>query len=182
MSAPDFSKSKMPPWNFSPEFIAEHPELHHYTDRFGLEGIWNSGTLWATHFSNLSDSKETQILREPLEFLLLESYKKIVEKKMRTSSQFRRYVANGGGSTTIAHDAIKNFVDALYEIAFLSADGGMSEPYITSFCSHSKDNQYEQDNGILSQWRGYGGSGKFSLVFDTALLEHLLQKEWYAQH
>jgi hypothetical protein len=38
--------------------------------------------------------------------------------------------------------------------------------------------KYEQKNGLLSQWRGYGTNGAFALVFDTARLEAIMKKEF----
>jgi hypothetical protein len=35
-------------------------------------------------------------------------------------------------------------------------------------------------NGLLSQWRGYGGHGSYALVFDTHQLDELLSLEWRA--
>ncbi len=58
----------------------------------------------------------------------------------------------------------------------------LAEPYICSFCNHAGDNEYERNNGLLSQWRGYGGEGRFALVFDTSGLDRLLSCEWYAQY
>src|SRR5205807_4492915 len=38
---------------------------------------------------------------------------------------------------------------------------------------------YESQNGLLSQWRAYGGrNGRFCLVFDTGKMIPLLRKEW----
>src|SRR5215472_2070456 len=40
--------------------------------------------------------------------------------------------------------------------------------------------EYERDNGLLSQWRGYGGENRFCIVFDSAALNKLLQAEYRA--
>ena len=48
--------------------------------------------------------------------------------------------------------------------------------YITSFCGESKD-EYINENGLLSQWRGYGSGGGFALVFKTLDLEEMLVEE-----
>jgi hypothetical protein len=53
----------------------------------------------------------------------------------------------------------------------------LSNPYILSFCDHSGDTGYERDNGLLSQWRGYGEGGGFCLVFNTAKLFDLVVDE-----
>jgi hypothetical protein len=35
---------------------------------------------------------------------------------------------------------------------------------------------------LLSQWRGYGGIGRYALVFDTRQLDDLLELEWQAHY
>ncbi|MCK5121132.1 MAG: DUF2971 domain-containing protein, partial [Methylococcales bacterium] len=47
----------------------------------------------------------------------------------------------------------------------------------TSFCGEHPTNEYVNNNGLLSQWRGYGGSGGFAVVFNAKELEALLQLE-----
>ena len=49
-----------------PNVSEEYPELHHYTDWNGLEGIFTSRTLWATLFSQFNDYTETTHLEELL--------------------------------------------------------------------------------------------------------------------
>jgi hypothetical protein len=44
-------------------------------------------------------------------------------------------------------------------------------------CSHADDQEYERDNGLLSQWRGYGRQGGYCLVFDTAAIRKLISQE-----
>jgi hypothetical protein len=51
----------------SVEFQAAHPELHHYTNAGGLEGIIKSNTIRATHFCDLNDSSEVTHLRASFE-------------------------------------------------------------------------------------------------------------------
>src|SRR2546428_410693 len=46
--------------------LSEHPELHHYTTHSGLKGIYETDTLWATHFSLLNDATEVVHLQAPL--------------------------------------------------------------------------------------------------------------------
>jgi hypothetical protein len=47
--------------------------------------------------------------------------------------------------------------------------------YVTCFCGES-DDEYVNQNGLLSQWRGYGDGG-FAIVFDTRGIEELLDIE-----
>jgi hypothetical protein len=44
----------------------DHPELFHYTGPDVLKHIVRYNTIWATHFRDLSDSKEITVLKEPL--------------------------------------------------------------------------------------------------------------------
>jgi hypothetical protein len=46
----------------------------------------------------------------------------------------------------------------------------LAETYITSLCSHYPDHAYEVKNGLLSQWRAYGGAERYCIVFDTEKL------------
>ena len=79
----------------------------------------------------------------------------------------------------VARNAATEFVDTLYKVTYEGAGSiPFSSPFITSFCSHSADQSYEQENGLLSQWRGYGGDGGYCIVFDTAALGALLGKEF----
>jgi hypothetical protein len=68
-------KRALPAWRADEPLIKHHPELHHYTTRSGLEGIWKTNSLWATHFSNLSDSSEIVLLKTPLEEALSTLFK-----------------------------------------------------------------------------------------------------------
>ena len=110
MSNPDFSKSKIPPYEFPSKLVDDHPELHHYTDRKGLTGIWQSNSLWATHFSNLTDSLEIKVLRKPLADLLTNEYRKFVVQQMIQSLKYRRKVNKSGGSLAFARRKSEKFV------------------------------------------------------------------------
>lgn len=182
MSAPSFLKSKIPQWNISPEFIAEHPELHHYTDQGGLQGIWNSQQLRAKHFSHLNDKLEIRALMKPLESLLIGKHRPIHLRKMRTSFKYRQVIDQRGGSAFSIEKEIKNFVSANFDASFFENDIVIAKPFFTSFCSHARSAPYTQQNGLLSQWRGYGGIGKFALVFDTNGLVDLLSREWRSHY
>ena len=50
--------------------VTKYPELHHYTNWSGLEGIWNSGVLFATRYDQLNDVEEIHHFRSLLSSLL----------------------------------------------------------------------------------------------------------------
>lgn len=173
----------MPPWTHDAALVAAHPELHHYTNRAGFQGIWSSQTLWATHFANLQDSAEIVLARSLMVDALVATCRKVILDRQKKSFAVKRRAAREGGLDNSARKLAHAVVDAHYEVSF-SRIGRvpLAEPYICSFCSHSADQDYERTNGLLSQWRGYGRSGRFCLVFDTAKLDEMLATEWTSHY
>jgi hypothetical protein len=171
-------KHDLPSWTVDESLIKCHPEVHHYTTRSGLEGICKTNSLWAIHFSNLSDSSEIVLLKKPLETALATLFKPQIIERQRESFSVRRHVAKKGGLEFVACELAQRFVEANYVTAFTGGKlSPFTEPFICSFCSHANDHSYEQKNGLLSQWRGYG---RYALVFDTRQLDALLEREWRA--
>jgi len=163
------------------DFPLSHSELHHYADFAGLEGIFKNQTLWASNYQQLNDTKETAILEVPLIEALTKRFRPLVEAKQRTIPQVRKAVEECGGdlnkiSADLASDLVKSFYDTV------ARGTAPLDYYVTCFCTHAKDD-YARENGLLSQWRGYGGpDGGFCIVFDSAALIPLLQKEFEAHY
>lgn len=162
----------------TPEILSAHPELHHYTNYGGLEGITQNNTLWATHFTELNDASEITLLKEPLKAAITAHFREILRTRQRERLSIKRQVEKFGGlfkaSEFVAHD----FVNIMYKSTFHDATSTVyAEPFVASFCSHAADHAYETDNGLLSQWRGYGNDGGYCIVFDTAALARLLKQE-----
>jgi hypothetical protein len=158
-----------------PAFFSSHPELHHYTNLTGLQGIFQSNALWATHFADLNDATEIRLLKAPLEDATALRFREIIRRRKRDSVRIQnRFSKMGGllkGSRELAHDLIQT----LYNTTFINPKP-FAEPFITSPCTHAKQ-RYEQEHGLLSQWRGYGGDGGFCVVFDSQKLAELLVLE-----
>jgi Protein of unknown function (DUF2971) len=174
-------KRDMPAWRVNETLIMNHPELHHYTTRSGLEGIWKTNSLRATHFSNLSDWSEIVLLKKPLEAALAKLFKPQIIEMQRDSFRVRRIVEKEGGVDAVARELAQSSVEAHYITAITGGKTRpLAVPFISSFCSHANDHPYEQENGLLSQWRGYGGNGRYALVFDTRRLDDILALEWRA--
>lgn len=153
-----------------------HSQLYHYTDGAGLQGIVESNSLRATYFGNLSDANEIHELRAPLELELSRRLEPFVKEIRARGSRRSRVISNFGGSAAVARQLARTWANALYSTTFESKDE-LGLCCITSFCSHANDQAYEQENGLLSQWRGYGKDGGFCLVFNTAALSKLLEAE-----
>jgi hypothetical protein len=162
-----------------PQFLASHPELHHYTTLPGLEGIIRSNSLWASHFLDLNDRTEVTLFREPLLRAVIESFADVIKTKAPANLYIQQAIRVNGGIEGFAERVAKDFVEALYKVTFESTGSfSFAEPFICSFCSHANDQPYEKEHGLLSQWRGYGAGGGYCIVFDTVKLSKLLGLEF----
>jgi hypothetical protein len=161
------------------QFLASHPELHHYTTLPGLEGIIRSNSLWAFHFSDLNDRTEVTLFREPLLRAVTESFADVIKTKELASLYIQQAIRANGGIESFAERVAKDFVEGLYRVTFENTGSfSFAEPFIASFCSHASDQPYEKKHGLLSQWRGYGAGGGYCIVFDTLKLSELLGLEF----
>ncbi len=146
-----------------------YKKLYHYTTWEGLKGILQTQSLWATNYKFLNDYSELVLFRDKLVSWIypavLEGYKKLIAHKPFLKGKIQK---KGGLERIVQHDA-EVLIDSQYE-----ALG--NEIYILSFCGEP-DKQSVADNGLLSQWRGYGAGGGAVLVFDTEKLEEILAKE-----
>jgi hypothetical protein len=160
-------------------FNLAHPELHHYTSLSGLEGILRSRTLWATHFQHLNDRSEVTHLEAELTKAVAARALPILNRLRESNRRILGESRIAGGAAEYARRHAKTLVGSFYRVAFT---GGtvepMAVPLILSFCSHSRGQDYEQENGLLSQWRGYGEGGGYCIVFDTQALLDLMLREW----
>lgn len=160
--------------------VREHPELFHYTTLEGLRGILESQTLWATHYRFLNDSTEIEHLRAKLKEQLFPIMLDVAKRLHKQDFKTRRKMKNYGGVFAVAKKETDALINTCYGITFEGegkSDEPFASPYITSFCSHQADTPYERENGLLSQWRAYGGKGGIAIVFDTSRLLDLFRKE-----
>lgn len=150
-----------------------YPELFHYTTLGGLEGILKSQSLWATHYQDLNDSQEMiyakQVLKKHVVPYLINQIEQMVKTGVLDKKQIDIESPVGSPANFIADRWIDNLIQA-------SLKGNIATPYIFSFCAHKKAS-YEEKNGLLSQWRGYGADGGYALIFNTERLEALLHEE-----
>lgn len=146
-----------------------YKKLYHYTTWEGLQRIIENQTLWATNYKFLNDYSEIILFKDKLIFLIypyvLDGFKKLIKHRPNVMQKINK---EGGLHKAVQHDA-KGLVDAQYE-----ALG--DEIYILSFCGQPERTSIA-NNGLLSQWRGYGTGGGAALVFDTKKLEKILAIE-----
>lgn len=161
------------------ELYEKHAELFHYTNLKGVEGILASQNLRATHYKFLNDSSELKLMRPELTERLYPFLRDEAVKIFRQGGfKMKEKIRKGGGPLKVARDQAKHLEDAIYKTAFENTITGpaLATPYITSFCAHTSDKAYEQKNGLLSQWRGYGQDG-YAIVFDAKKLIDLYKIE-----
>jgi hypothetical protein len=146
-----------------------YSKLYHYTTWEGVQGILESNNLRATNYKFLNDYSEIILFKEKLVSLVHPYVLEGFEDLMKHSPEIKQKILDHGGlDKVVQHDA-EGHVDILY-----NALG--DEIYILSFCGPpEKPNMI--NNGLLSQWRGYGTGGGAALVFDTKKLEEILATE-----
>ena len=132
-----------------------YPELFHYTDAAGLNGIIKTQTLWATHYKYLNDAEEVGHYFDD-----------------RLPNVLKGVTTNPNGNNT--DEAIEHTITD-WRTKLLVGDDPLAEPYITSFCT--TDDENVKEHGLLSQWRGYSQGGGYAIVFETSDLMQLLEKE-----
>jgi hypothetical protein len=166
-----------------PDLEIEHPELYHYTDLVGLKGIFLSNTLWATHFRHLNDLSEVTLLKQSItKSLIPRALQANASMALGRSRHARRSLMSAAKLDGVKR-VVLAFIDALFAVAFEGTrTEALAEPYITSFCAHPPSQRYERENGLLSQWRAYGGGERYCLVFETAAVMRLLNLEFARYH
>jgi hypothetical protein len=127
----------------------------------------------------LNDRTELIHLRDDLTRAVQDRVRAELLRLKLTNPLVAKALAKANGAQAIAREEATNLVDVIYQTTFQNSTigTGFAVPYITSFCSHQKDHQYEKQNGLLSQWRGYGGDERYAIVFQTDRLEKLLEQE-----
>ena len=120
--------------------------LYHYTSLEGLKGILESDCLWATDAFKSKDSTE------------IKWGEKILEKKLIESG--------------ISENDAKKFISAIRKAINERAKG----VFLTCFSGVIEDeyHEYREDNGVLSQWRGYGS---YAIKFDQKKLKIFFETE-----
>lgn len=145
--------------------------LFHYTAPKGLSGILNSQTLWATNYEHLNDSKEILLAKDFLEVRWKPSFFEKFADICKNISNIDEILNRRGGFESACNQEIHEHIDRCYNTLLHYASSGI---YITSFCTHTE--KYEYENGLLSQWRGYGRDGGYAIELETHELEKINSK------
>jgi len=154
------------------EVADEHPLLFHYTTAAGLLGILETHQLWATHIGYLNDAEErTLFFDERLPYIIRPSIARALAD-LQSDDEIKAAIAGMGGMEAAISKTVDQFAANIKDHTFQ-----FGTPFVTSFCPPTEK---DRDNGLLSQWRGYGGDGGYAVVFDTrALSEHMKHETGY---
>jgi hypothetical protein len=145
-----------------PDSVSAIGLLYHYTCEAGLQGIIESGRIWATHVRFLNDYTEfRQAFTEVYVEALTEGFREGLPADIDSTA---RRVIEGELSN---HRGI---------LGIIEDSGRAMDAFVCSFTTLLKPSPEEQpgpDPGDrLSQWRGYSHSAQgFSLGFDKVFLE-----------
>ena len=136
----------------------EFPELFHYMNVHTFKDIYNKKNLRATHYQDLNDSSEFMRFNVKVCELIRTEILKILNKNRR------------GNNNAVVDEETKGFMDMVHSHTF--HERMYKETFILSFCGHTND--YEVRNGLLSQWRGYGGGNSgIAIVLDTESIKKM---------
>ncbi|GGF70917.1 hypothetical protein GCM10011332_26130 [Terasakiella brassicae] len=161
------------------EIYEAHRLVYHYTSIEGLEGILSSNSFWATHYKDLNDYTECKLFKDYAARKLLQPFLKAIKEIKKDLTFSKQQLLKRKGIFAIAKHETNALVNAIYNVSFEGIDdkGKYVDPFIVSFCSHKNDDNYTQQNGLLSQWRGYAEGGGVAIVFDTKKLTELMFAE-----
>ena len=165
-----------------PNVFEAHPEVFHYTSVAALKGILQTNELWATSTRHMNDSSELELIwplvkSQIIEYLHDEMCSFVRARPNVAVRQSEIDGANGFAATD------GQMLTSLMNQYFLGGEGGKSDrqpPFVVSFATHSgdsSDDEYCRRNGMLSQWRAYGGCDGVAIVFDTKGPVGFLEKE-----
>lgn len=148
----------------------EYDELIHYTSAAGLAGILSSQCLWATHSAYLNDADEIKLFFDRRLHPLIESEVRLAFAELIKIPGNEKMVADMGDFEKAVADAADGLSNSIRQVTL-----DFNQPYILSLCAAKSERVRE--NGLLSQWRGYGKDGGYAIVFDTKVLQLRLEDE-----
>ena len=160
----------------------ERRELFHYTSAKALRGILDTNTLWATRSDHLNDSSEMKMIWEPIENIIRRACQTALVERDGQAQDVSRQINDGSGVVGVAERIATELVSIMREILFGENDGISmgGPPFVVSFSTHegeSEPDKFYRQNGMLSQWRGYGRDQPVAIVFDSQRLHRLLDQE-----
>jgi len=133
-------------------------------------GIIESQTIWSTDLNFLNDASEGKLARQTFQDVLYPHFLEEVKQRIKTGHINADMIEAEGGLEYL----VKQEIEIMVNICCKSMGGSF---YVTSLCGKRSNEVYERENGMLSQWRGYGPDGGIAFVLNTRKLEEALRME-----
>ena len=130
--------------------------IFHYTNADGLFGILTKKEIWSTAYFTTNDESELAAVEGILADLCKERTTQLVSDKHEYVDIFRKHGIN---IFEYPKEFEKIWFDTMLETFVI---------YITCFCRAKSELEFQ--DGLLSQWRGYGGTGGYALQFSHSKL------------
>ena len=143
--------------------------VFHYTDAAGLLGILGSESLFATDYRYLNDVAEKGVVRNLLMPILESEVAEITPKLIQKGWLDKKFYEQHGLSAHAGEAA------SMYRSIMTGTDN-VTPLFVLSFCRH-EEGSHAFAHGLLSQWRGYAGSGGFAIEFEEQQLGSLMKAE-----
>jgi Protein of unknown function (DUF2971) len=150
-------------------FWKTHPRVYHYTQIVALKGIIQTNELWASHIAQMNDQTEFVHAKKLFVDYLQNEVRNWFVENLHRHIKLSDHVFREGGIAVQAEHIATVLIDSIYKVTG-------NEFYVVSFCGQPLD-PYVETNGLLSQWRGYGVTQGYMLVFDTEKLCDLVSAE-----
>lgn len=131
--------------------------IFHYTNADGLFGILTKKEIWSTAYFTTNDESELSAVEGILADLCKEFTIQLVSDKHEYVDLFRKHGIN-------IFEYPKEFEEIWFDSMVETFD-----IYITCFCRANSELEFQ--DGLLSQWRGYGGTNGYALQFSRSKLE-----------
>lgn len=131
----------------------------------------------------MNDEQETKILAQKLSRYFKPHIQRALTAYAQNNSRASQVIRESGGHNKSAELASDDLARSFYNVTYNSIGAkNIHEPFIISFCGHL--DEYEKENGLLSQWRAYGRDGGYAIAFDAKELWHQLlnEREKYAYY
>ncbi len=151
--------------------------LWHYTTAEGLKGILSDQTLWATDYRYLNDESEITYSKTIIRQAMLPKVIDKINQICCVNSDAKKIAALHGGVQNIADIETRETIDILFDAMLNPPDSPQRIPFVLSFCKVPENDSFKQENGLLSQWRGYGKDGGYAIIFNTNELIRDFEKE-----
>ena len=151
--------------------------LWHYTTAEGLKGILSDQTLWATDYRYLNDESEITYSKTIIHQAILPKVIDKINELCRVNSAAKKIAVHHGGVQKIADIETRDTIDILFKVMLNPPNSPQRIPFVLSFCKVSENDSFKQENGLLSQWHGYGKDGGYAIIFNKNELIEDFEKE-----